>query len=893
MDENTVRQLWEAGELSDEAYRQLSPVAATHIEGSRIKSKKIDVSGDFTGRDKITYITNNYLTHHKEQNEEELKDAIGRYLYWVMTQYSRLDLRGMQSKAKEATEISVQDVYISLSASMPRQQKKRRRNISKPEHEPETAEIIDMNQLFPKSPRLAIVGGAGSGKTTWLRLIAATVAHAIYTDNHDETMQWLGLQGELPLPIFITLSDYNQYRKRAAGKTLVDYLSDNLQEKQIVTGLPDNFFEWLLTNNRPCCLLFDGLDEIADTDEREVVSNMIQLLSDNKGIPHLVISSRTRAYDGRAVLQGFRVATVLPMEPEQVDALAGRWCQAVYHELDVKQETADLQAAIREMEAKRKVRNQMPLLTTPLLVTLVAIVHDEEKKLPEQRAELYKKCVDVLLMDKHKSVRLPNQKWGGDENQKRALLAELAYQMMSAGNKAGRKVEKEQIERWLRPICVDEYGEAAADKRLHTFLHAMRERNSLLNERDEQYEFIHLTFQEYLAAYYLAEVERDIQRIANCIMRDGRVNDGWWRETILLTIGYLGLSKTRNALDLIDGLITVHNIEPADQLAAVELATVAFVELRSDNKEMVRKLRGALTQALASKNREITIQLRMMAGDALNMLGDDRKGVLDLQPDWIQLPAGSFQMGDPPYEASIKQPFAMARYPVTNRQYRRFIEAGGYGERAYWTQEEGWRYKEEQGWQEPRYWRDATWNRDNQPVVGVSWWEALAFCNWLTGRLRAERLLNAEQQVALPTEAEWERAARHTDGRAYPWGDWRHDAMANHKQLVNRTTAVGIFPENRSHDGLLDMSGNVREWCQTRWDDENDQKYPLPYTAEDGRENLAGGPNLFRVLRGGSWYDNPDALRCAARSGSLQYDRYDHRGFRVCVRPHFPSHSEP
>jgi formylglycine-generating enzyme required for sulfatase activity len=161
--------------------------------------------------------------------------------------------------------------------------------------------------------------------------------------------------------------------------------------------------------------------------------------------------------------------------------------------------------------------------------------------------------------------------------------------------------------------------------------------------------------------------------------------------------------------------------------------------------------------------------------------------------------------------------------------------------------------------------------------VGVSWFEALAYVRWLaafTGRA-----------CRLPTEAEWEKAARGTDGRIYPWGDERAEGRANTSETdLGRTTVVGAFPGGASPYGALDMSGNVWEWCSSAWKD-------YPYRADDGREDLEGDD--FRVWRGGSWNDDRRYARCASRLSSRPDDVFFdfNVGFRVVFPGSLPSDS--
>jgi formylglycine-generating enzyme required for sulfatase activity len=262
----------------------------------------------------------------------------------------------------------------------------------------------------------------------------------------------------------------------------------------------------------------------------------------------------------------------------------------------------------------------------------------------------------------------------------------------------------------------------------------------------------------------------------------------------------------------------------------------------------------------------------------------------ELQPQWREVPAGPFLIGSrpdnplaaerekPQHEQPIPYPYRIGRYPVTNAEFARFVEAKGYEDRAFWT-EAGWQWKEESRRTGPeRY--GGEFDRPDHPVVGVSWYEAVAYCNWLTQAMRAGGELGPDEVVRLPTEAEWEKAARSDDGREWPWGDEFDPARANTAESRRRcTTPVGEYsPAGDSPYGCADMGGNVWEWCSTRWVD-NYQDYDQDVQE---REKLEG--DARRVLRGGSWSDLAYFARCAARLGDLPLGWSRYCGFR-CVAP--------
>jgi formylglycine-generating enzyme required for sulfatase activity len=847
-----------------------------------------DVGGSIvTGNNNsVTHIRHIYrqAPNRPALDEEGFNAALGRYLAWVERRYGRLDLRGVEKREQKALSLTLDDIYVSLAAVVSPKRKGLQQNANMPAEE--RLEAVDMSRLLPLSPRLVITGGPGCGKSTYLHLIAATLARAIRLNEPQPARDHLGLAAPLPLPIVISLSEYNHYRRQSPHAaeprrgTLTAFISHHLIRQQAGIGLPDDFFERLLVNGRVCLLLLDGLDEVANERERLLVSRAVEELAYNDGVRQMVVTSRIRAYQGQASLpEEFRLAAVQPMTPEQTAALVARWCAAVYPADEAAAESSRLQEAIAGLEQLRAARGEPGLVNTPLMATIVAIVHYNQRRLPDQRAELYEKCVEVLLAESNKpasEATFELADWGGSLPEKRGYLAYLAYEMMSAGQEVGRNVSERQLTTWLRPRLARKYSETQVDEQLALFTQAMRERGSLLDERGGAYRFTHLTFQEFLCAYYLAETVRDPARIVDFWADNGRLADSWWRETILLTVGYLGLKSIETALELVNLLADLPR-QDKSALAAAELGATAFLELESQDEGIKMAVTSRLVALLTTTSLTAAPAIRLLGGDALARLGDPRPGVCSLEPEMIPIAAGPFLMGDKPYTVTIRQSFAIGRYPVTNAQYRFFVEDGGYTEkwRRCWTKE-GWSYREKQGWREPRLWGEADWSQANQPVVRVSWYEAVAYARWLA--------IKTGKPYRLPTEAEWERAARHTDGRTYPWGEgWQDGATNTETAGLKRTTAVGVFPQDRGVCGAQDMGGNVNEWCQTRWRNEDGRNYSHPYHGDDGREELAG--DVWRVWRGGAYNDEKNWSRCDARHWYDPRPVLRNYGFRLALSP--------
>ena len=212
----------------------------------------------------------------------------------------------------------------------------------------------------------------------------------------------------------------------------------------------------------------------------------------------------------------------------------------------------------------------------------------------------------------------------------------------------------------------------------------------------------------------------------------------------------------------------------------------------------------------------------------------------------VQIPAGEFLMGDTrdknaPVHTVHLDAYWIDTHEVTNAQYREFVADS---KRAA-----------------PRYWQDEKYNKPTQPVVGISWEDADAYCAWKGKRL--------------PTEAEWERAARGTHSQLYPWGD-RFDATRTNTReaRTRRPLPVGAFPEGATSEGLLDMSGNVWEWCWDWYDESYYRMSPLrnPTGPETGKK---------RVIRGGGW--SAPQIHMAKRRGEKPDKTYPSLGFR-CAR---------
>ncbi len=261
---------------------------------------------------------------------------------------------------------------------------------------------------------------------------------------------------------------------------------------------------------------------------------------------------------------------------------------------------------------------------------------------------------------------------------------------------------------------------------------------------------------------------------------------------------------------------------------------------------------------------------RAKAGRDLAKNGDPRIGI-DADEvtglpifDWVKIP--------------VKQTLYMSRYPLTYAQYECFIRDGGYNEPKYWT-ETAWEWKTKRNITAPDFWNSGQWNMPNHPVIGVSWYEAVAFCAWLSHQISG-KFPNFSAPltwpIRLPTEQEWERAARGRDGREFPWGGHYVSGYANIAEsrksnsvgihFLRQTSAVGMYLQGASPDGILDLCGNVWEWMLNH---------------HDNPQELNLNTKLHKSLRGGSWDSDSEMARTTIRGKEFPYFRVSVVGFRV------------
>jgi len=781
-----------------------------------------------------------------------------------------------------------------------------------------------LTAFLHRYPNLLLLGRAGSGKSTFLQHTNILLAQATLSDwPKDVPAELKRAFPSPPVPIYFPLRDFRPFWEKLElkektlerqGEALLHFLGENYQ----AYGLDEAFFRRLLDQGR-CLLLLDGLDEVKAELRPTmvaVVESFVQLYaSADKDHPNrCVVACRPEALREQAIFgPDFVEVTIEALDQQQVADFIPRWYREVLRRDGVLTPEAEQEAdeKTRSLLQALEVKPQIKELTdTPLLLTMVALIH-HRTGLPESRAELYWRCVELLLEKwdisrpgepaKAAMRELTPPEVPAGAKDRAYYLEPAAYWFLEAG------LDRAKREEWARQIALrlDEKPEEAAQRLLVFLDWAAVVRSSLIEERETgTYAFTHhRTFQEYLAARYLAGRQERWQDVAI-----GYVSNRDWWETLRLLAAVLDPGQRRLFLEK-----TLTTAPPEGLL----LTGTCLAEIPDE------ALKGALQGQVQTALRDVLLQasqplkdVRLLAGDLLGRLDDPRQDVNCPVPFIVPVPGGTLRMGSTPaqverwnkadnttwYNNELPQhevtlpDFAIGKYPVTNAQFRRFWEAKGYEREEFWTPQ-GWAWRwgkyepdlsyiadedlrrrvkewldQRKQRDKPFFWDLQPWNLSNRPVVGVTWFEAVAYCNWLSQEAGAK--------YRLPTEAEWEYAAR--GGLAlgspeWPWGDTFDPARANTSESdLGQTSPVGLFPSGKTWCEAQDMAGNVWEWCRSLYK-------PYPYQADDGREDLQAAGT--RVLRGGSWNVSQGDARCAYRL-RLYPGGFDGLvGFRVVFSP--------
>ncbi|HEX9370548.1 MAG TPA: SUMF1/EgtB/PvdO family nonheme iron enzyme [Roseiflexaceae bacterium] len=845
---------------------------------------------------------------------DDLEALYRRYQSFLVETFGLLDFRGIM-QVQNVVRLRLEEVYVPLKArssagdvqvTLPgfadvleaadqrfeiltetgRLRDSRARAARAPEHD-------DLHTFVRDTPFLVVLGDPGAGKSTLVRYVMLALAEG-------QARQRLGLDAEW-LPILFPVAAFAAARDRRAELAPLDYLSEYYK------GLsqPDygSLFRRALLGGR-ALVLFDGLDEVRE--DRLALVKCLEAFVREWDAPgnRIVATSRIAGYDDAPLDDRIFVrATVQPFDDDDIRAFVARWSLA-YERAGAQGLPTDPQVAADELRRRAEARarslsaavfanpNVTDLARNPLLLTILALIHNQGTRLPDRRVDLYRLCVEALAETWNRARSLSGREidvyLGGEKLDERFVVNLLGPAALWIHEEnPGGLVEQGDLERQLAYTLVrtDGLPSGKAQRLAQGFIDLVRRHTGLLQERGHRkYGFLHLTFEEYLAARAL--VDSAAVDDADALIHQ-RCADAGWREVLRLALASASQKETqRLLLHLLAAPTTAET-----HGRPVVLAGECLLDIGRNGA--TQRAWSAVIERLVALlgDPQAPLAIRVEGGHLLGRLGDPRLldpriGDAPIGGYWCAVAAGPFWYGDdtenlPLQQVELPYSFKIARYPVTNAEYARFVDDDGYNPAQPWWTEQGRAFlqpgghpydNQEQPITLPRDWNDPQYNSPAQPVVGVSWYEAAAYCAWLTAQGHKQGWLPATDAIRLPTSLEWERAARHTDKPRYPWGDAEPDVeRANYDETrIGAPSPVGCFPAGAAGGGALDMAGNVMEWMATP----SEARQAL-----DPQKDFT--PDERVLLSASAFWREKEHLCCGARYWVIPFDGYGGRGFRI------------
>ena len=782
-----------------------------------------------------------------------------------------------------------------------------------------TVGVLSVIAAFRKA---VIVGAPGSGKSTLARAIAAAHIAPLISSAEAECPKALGLWPSSSLyPVFIELRKFVRWvgfprlNVVPTAQLLLDYIVQVYLENDLVVF---NALSEALQNGS-AIIVFDGLDEVpVPFDDkngllkrRRQILGLMHSVETQFPLARILATCRVAGYETWE-LPRFQVVRIATLDDYESRALA----ESVYVNIGLSKDVASQTAKKLLLQLGRVPRS---IREFPLFLKLLALIfvenalkeetgHSKSTKndkdnvpneLPVQRGRLLGSAIQLLL-DNWTKTRPGEQSiseilgcTGNDLLGKLKIIARRAQKGAETTGAVEPEIRLGDI--------VEELLDIGKKLQVNETLEFISQKAGILvSPEAKKYRFAHRLFREYLCASHICDSEefedlvlhlcsnfnnwREVALLsADILENEHRISEIWvFLDTILARLRYVR-GKRRALLAWLAGRIYLNRaLSPGSQPA-----------FRRICKSLQRQL------AVAASDKNLSIGERADILESLWSVGDLRRGigvkngVPDI--DWVRLPGGTLEMGTsdeavaqliklfPEAEAStfererpahhvVITDLDVSRYPVTVSQFAAFVTApDGFANDAWWD-EHALKWRAGHGFASPR-----AGEFGSVPQTRVTWYEAVAFCRWLSAR--------TSQSIRLPTEAEWEWAAKGGRVCLFPWGDSPSALSANvSESAFGRVCPVGCFDNTTTawgDNGPEGMVGNTWEWCSSLVQIENGRMFSYPYVASDGREDMSIGDEGMRSTRGGFFGLSLLYARAAYRGRDWPSIRVDRQGFRV------------
>jgi formylglycine-generating enzyme required for sulfatase activity len=812
------------------------------------------------------------IFQEQKQKPRAADDAV--YLEMLEDETRQIRIRGLKSKRAEPYVFGIDEIYIPLTTVASHGEAA----VSQEKPEIRTTRIPgqqlpahpQLQQLLAKR-RLVIIGDPGAGKSTFLRRVVFELCRNLRRTAPVSGQPFLD-PTDRRFPILIRISDFCKFLSMPPSQKPVDspdwiptFLA--MQSQEFKWRLSYDFFEYRLTEGG-CLVLVDGLDEAPSEILRERTSRIFEKACISYSKCDFVVTTRPQSYEGDSVLNGFQQSGISALTRSEIDVFLVHFANALA--LD-NTAAAKFQNQLRDALDNRIEIREMAM--NPVMLTALAVLQHNDHHLPEHRVQLYESILAWLAV-----ARIQKREQDAKRPSARRcleIMRRLALQMQDSSQGRLVQINRRRAAEFLHQSLALSIGATADD--WEELLRQETEDSGIISAVGSDVKFWHLSFQEYLAAREIASLPDGKQ--VEMVTTSGKLYRPEWRETMRLLGAVLKLQGTQKIEGLL--LAILATIEPESPLPKKarcvallgcmmrDLSHMDYEPSTPDYKKLVQSVMRIFERG---ESQELSLKTRIEAADALGQVGDPR-----LEEDnWVGIPASTFWMGAqkhspagrnfdieaypgefPVREVSVRK-FRIRRYPVTVQEYAAFVNSRGYVDRRHWFAGGFKEFRFPDKWESQMVF-------PSRPVVGVSWFEAAAYCAWAGGRL--------------PTEAEWERTARGPNGTRHPWGS---SPMLSHRNCnyaekgPGHPSPVGLYPLGKSEEGILDLLGNVLEWVSDWWHEFDDQPSSI-------NDPLGPKQGDAKVIRGGSWGNSARNVRVSCRAWVSPTKRYSDIGFR-CAR---------